>query len=387
MPQTDPDVQTLTAYFFLLYFLMATQDIAVDGWAITMLTKENRGYGAACNSIGQSLGFFLANQGLLAFSDETWCRRYLGFENGKILVSLPDFMIFWGAVFIVVTMCVWIFKKELPLGPDDEEPPGLVQTYKEVIAICKLKNVQYLCLILLTCKAAFSPADSVFTFKLQEYGLPKADIATFSPLLLIVGLFLPALISSRVSANPLDIFMYGVPLKLLTTSLSWLVFQVLAHFKSTGVAPNVPFYIFMVTIMVFHEVAGVLVFISMMTFFSKISDPLMGGTYMTLLNTVANLGHKWPNSLILWLLPKLTQSECIVQSTGLTLYANCLNEKSQCSSKGGVCSTTVDGYTIQTGTCIVLGLIWLLVSRNTVRHLQSRRQDEWSSTKSAKAKA
>jgi PAT family acetyl-CoA transporter-like MFS transporter 1 len=37
------DVKGVTAFFFMLYFLMATQDIAVDGWALTMLSKKNRG--------------------------------------------------------------------------------------------------------------------------------------------------------------------------------------------------------------------------------------------------------------------------------------------------------------------------------------------------------
>ncbi len=34
-------IGSLTMYFFTLYFLMATQDIAVDGWALTMLSKDN----------------------------------------------------------------------------------------------------------------------------------------------------------------------------------------------------------------------------------------------------------------------------------------------------------------------------------------------------------
>ena len=50
-----------------------------------------------------------------------------------------------------------------------------------------------LIMILLTFKAAFAPADSVAQFKMQEYGMPKADWATFSPATLVVGLVLPAL--------------------------------------------------------------------------------------------------------------------------------------------------------------------------------------------------
>ena len=33
------NITYLAPYFFILYFLMATQDIAVDGWALTMLSR------------------------------------------------------------------------------------------------------------------------------------------------------------------------------------------------------------------------------------------------------------------------------------------------------------------------------------------------------------
>ena len=39
--------------FFFLNFLAATQDIAVDGWALTMLQRHNVGYASTCNSVGQ----------------------------------------------------------------------------------------------------------------------------------------------------------------------------------------------------------------------------------------------------------------------------------------------------------------------------------------------
>ena len=42
--------------FFFLNFLAATQDIAVDGWALTMLKRQNVGYASTCNSVGQTAG-------------------------------------------------------------------------------------------------------------------------------------------------------------------------------------------------------------------------------------------------------------------------------------------------------------------------------------------
>ena len=64
-----PKIYPLAAYFFLLYFLMATQDIAVDGWALTMLSAENVGYASTCNSVGQTLGYFIAFIGFLFLND------------------------------------------------------------------------------------------------------------------------------------------------------------------------------------------------------------------------------------------------------------------------------------------------------------------------------
>ena len=45
-------------------------------------------------------------------------------------------------------------------------------------------------------------------------------------------------------------------------------------------------------LIVFFQVFVYSMFVSQMAFNAKISDPLIGGTYMTLLNTVANLGKR-----------------------------------------------------------------------------------------------
>jgi len=51
-------------------------------------------------------------------------------------------------------------------------------------------------------------------------------------------------------------------------------------------------------------------YVACMAFHAKVSDPLIGGTYMTLLNTVTNLGGNWPSTLALWLVDPLTSKEC-----------------------------------------------------------------------------
>jgi hypothetical protein len=57
---TEPDVNALARFFGALFFLMATQDVAVDGWALTMLSPERVAWAGAINSVGQTLGYFIS---------------------------------------------------------------------------------------------------------------------------------------------------------------------------------------------------------------------------------------------------------------------------------------------------------------------------------------
>ena len=378
----EPDVYKLSLFFFALYFLMASQDIAVDGWALTMLSRENVGYASMCNSIGQSFGYFVANQGFIALSDAGWCERHLGLAKGESLVSLPAFMTFWGWVFIVTTALIAVGKVEKPMS-EEEEHGTLLQTCQQVVSICRLRSVQMLCLVLFTCKVAFSPADSISGFKLQEYGMPKADIATISPLLLVVGLVLPFVLGSAVSSRPMDMFLLGIPLKLLTSSLFWLVAQSTPQAYSSG-APSAAFFVPLIAVSILHEIAGSLIFLSQMSFFAKVSDPAIGGTYMTLLNTIANLGSKWPNSLALWILPKATLYFCDGPASGELNSCRLPEEKALCSDSSGVCATRLDGYTILTIVCTLVGILWIVIFRGYVQKLQRLPLSDWAVSNIAK---
>ena len=55
-----PEIWNLTYVFFGFFLLAATQDIAVDGWALTVLSRKNVGLASTCNAAGQQLGFFVA---------------------------------------------------------------------------------------------------------------------------------------------------------------------------------------------------------------------------------------------------------------------------------------------------------------------------------------
>lgn len=60
--------------------MLPSQDIAVDGWALTMLSRENVGYASTCNSVGQTAGYFMGNMLFLALESADFCNKYLRVE-------------------------------------------------------------------------------------------------------------------------------------------------------------------------------------------------------------------------------------------------------------------------------------------------------------------
>ncbi|OEH78053.1 putative acetyl-CoA transporter [Cyclospora cayetanensis] len=92
-----------------------------------------------------------------------------------------------------------------------------------------------------------------------------------------------------------------------------------------------------------------------MAFFARVSDPRIGGSYMTFLNTMSNIGSQWPRAVSLWLMDSLSIKDC----TGIDL-----------SLAGATCPVVLDGYFVQVAACVILGLCWTAVFWPRVRRLQ-----------------
>ena len=147
-----PNVVVLTALFFFLHFLAATQDIAVDGWALTMLSRENVGYASTCNSVGQTTGFFLGYTIFLALESKEFCNNYLRWEpQDSGMIDLPTFLFLWGVVFVCVTTGVWWFKREKREEHAEEKSP-LLSGYMKLLSVLKLPAVQAYAIAILTSK-------------------------------------------------------------------------------------------------------------------------------------------------------------------------------------------------------------------------------------------
>ena len=123
-------------------------------------------------------------------------------------------------------------------------------------------------------------------------------------------------------------------------------------------------------------------FVAPIAFHAKISDPSIGGTYMTLINTITNIGGTWPRTLALAVVDSITWRSCMNSDT-LLADVSCVGHDSvkECTSSGGKCVTELDGFYIEVLLCTIVGFFWLYYCRHLIRKLQDQDERAWRVSK------
>ncbi|XP_064598931.1 acetyl-coenzyme A transporter 1-like [Liolophura sinensis] len=368
------DILTLTIVFFMLNFLAATQDIAVDGWALTMLSRRNIGWASTCNTVGQTAGYFLGNVLFLALESADFCNKYLrSVPEKEGLVTLAGFLYFWGVVFFVTTTLVCFLKRE-KRDPEVDPEAGIVSTYYQLWDVVRLPAVMSYAFIILTAKIGFAAADSLTSLKLIEAGLPKERLALFAVPMVPVQIALPLIISKFTTGpRPMNVWLGAFPVRLFLGLLY--LFDVWWTYVVQTAPGEFPWYYYAFVLFSYglHQVAVYCMFVAQMAFHAKVSDPAIGGTYMTLLNTMANLGGNWPGTLALWMVDGLTTKTCVGGAGDCATSS----DVKLCEDAGGKCTITVDGFYIESVICIILGLLWFMWRKRRIQELDSLEEKHW----------
>nr|XP_029735711.1 acetyl-coenzyme A transporter 1-like [Aedes albopictus] len=374
-----PNVPILTGIFFALNFLAATQDIAVDGWALTMLKRCNVGHASTCNSVGQTAGYFLGYVAFMALESAEFCNSYLRSEpSTEGLVTLPGFLWFWGLVFLGTTTLVALFKREylpsIERGHDEHLELDIKQTYSLLFDIIKMKPILILTAILLTVKIGFSACDAVSSLKLIDAGVPKDKLALLVVPLVPLQIVLPLVISKYTTGpRPMEVYLKAIPYRIGLTVVACAVVWITPALIQNH---HVPYYYYMILLVNYglYQIALYSMFVAVMAFFARVSDPAVGGTYMTLLNTLSNLGGNWPTTVVLWMVDVLTWKRC---SNATDNTCSDSVEQETCTNGGGKCDIEIDGYYIEIAVCLVYGILWYQWGKHKIRYLQSLPQSAW----------
>ncbi|KAI6133242.1 acetyl-coenzyme A transporter 1-domain-containing protein [Pisolithus croceorrhizus] len=360
------NVHELTFVFTSLVFFSATQDIAVDGWALTLLSKENLSFASTCQTIGLNTGFFASFTVFLALNSETFCQKW-----GIPRLTLSGYLQSCSVLCFVVT--IWlIFEKEGQESMDQSEMT-VTSVYKTIWDICKLKHVRSLIIMHCFAKVGFQANEAVTSLKMIEKGLGREDLA------IVVLIDFPfQIVGGWLAAKPLRPWIWAFWPRLAFALLSTLIVY---WFPTPPLSYS--FLVFLVVHTVLQGLASTIQFVGISAFHTRISDPLIGGTYMTLLNTFTNLGGTWPKYFVLKGVDFFSVAHCTVKDSDTELVvraAECVSElgKEQCSNIGGECVTEQDGYYYVSVICVAFGVFFLIgYVIPTARRLQALPIRRW----------
>eukprot|EP00897_Mesotaenium_endlicherianum_P005807 jgi/Mesen1/5254/ME000263S04355 len=474
----EGNIKGMTGLFFLL-------DIAVDGWALTLLSRQNVGHASTCQTLGINTGYFMSFTIFLALSDESFCNRYLRKSPLPYgWMSLAGYLRAWGCIYILVTFLL-LWKREKPAPPpgvpssaslpsssshasfgdaelallEQEQlrsssssssllsvAPGGVShrgghqarrssadmaSARDEVAIDieagvgaegvgvssfsaadgdstiggggsssgRWRAVRSMYRRLYRVALGTITAEAVGVFKLMDKGVTRETISLIVliefPLELAFAVFAGRWASA--GTRPFQPWMVGYNLRLLTAALTTLL---VALFPRGGTFGNaLPYYLAIVATGIATSFASTLMFVSQGTFFARVSDSSMGGTYLTLLNTIANLGSAWPKFFVFLLVDMLTVQACRDPGLGQGLgqpqhhgmgaegdlsglacpLKSSTDVVNACVEAGGVCVQQVDGFYALSTFMIVVGAIVGWAYRAQLKRLESARSESWLS--------
>lgn len=323
--------------------------------------------------MGLNAGYFLSFTIFLAFNSPEFCNKYIRtLPADRGIVTLGEYLKFWGVMFLLCNIALILFKSE---NIDKEETESVADSYKIIWKISSLPHMRKFFFIMLIAKIGFIANESVTGLKLMEKGFNKEYLALSVlidfPLQMIFGYYAAKWSSGETPLFPWAIGFYG---RLIGAAAGMLV---VSAYPENGVSSVYLTIVMGVT--VFSSFMNTIQFVSMGSFFTKISDPAIGGTYMTLLNTFSNLGGTWPKYFILLAVDYFTHAPCTVTSSAHP-FLKCSDDKSRnlCLTEGGTCNYISDGYYIVNTMCMLFGLVSMfLYIKPTIQVLEKLPQSRW----------
>ncbi|VVC36431.1 Hypothetical protein CINCED_3A008525 [Cinara cedri] len=311
-----PKIKRLVYIFSICTFLITTQDIVVDGWALTILKKKNVGYASTCNTSGIAIGLMIGTICSTLLTSKKFSNKYLwATPHEEGMTTLKDLFRLLGVFYLLVTILIAVFKKEKDCTLSDGYVKlNIQQNYTLLFKTFKLRSVQKLAIALLTAKIGFAATESVTSLQLIDYGVSKDDIAVINTGMYAVKMIIPFFTAKYTAgSNSINVYLLVIFIRLCCNIPFVIIIYEMTNVKNIAdhdVYFQFCYYLVLVFMLLVQEVLTYIIFISILSFFYRISDLCYGGTYMTLLNTLLNLGNSWTSYIALAAIDYLTVKTC-----------------------------------------------------------------------------
>ena len=164
--------------------------------------------------------------------------------------------------------------------------------------------------------------------------------------IVLVKIIVPLILTQ--TKRPLVWFARLYPPRLLISVL----IGVFVFFTSQLIKLPYVFYPVLMTLFVINETIIYLQLVARVGFYAQVSEPRIGGTYMTLVSTLGNIGQSVSSSAVFYLADRLPKQHA---------------------------------YSIEVVGCTLIGIVWLLCSWRMMHRLQALPTQEWYLVKTDEA--
>ncbi|KAL0063393.1 hypothetical protein AAF712_009702 [Marasmius tenuissimus] len=251
--------------------------------------------------------------------------------------------------------------------------------YKTIWSICKLKHIQSLIITHFFAKLGFAANDAVSSLKMVEKGFKREDLALAVLIDFPFQLF-GGYLAARWSRGDRPLRPWVIA---FWPRLGFCLLAALIVYWFPAPPISTSFFVFLISYTVLSSFSSTVQFVGISAFHTRVSDPLIGGTYMTLLNTFSNLGGTWPKWFVLKGVDLFSEATCHVTQSSLDIAVQateCVSDhgKAMCQDLGGECITETDGYYVVSGFCFLFGVAFLVMYIiPTARKLQELPMSVW----------
>lgn len=286
----EKDVFALTTIGFLMTMMAALQDIAVDGWQLTLLDEGWLVWGSVSQSIGQTLGSLFGSSFLIQLNSVKFCNDYLYSQpNDKPILEITTFFYLVGGLILIITVLIHFLKSERN-PQNSNEQMTMWQVIKSLKGFFKNKNLRFLIFHLVFWRLGFCIVNSTFSVNLIRKGLSKETLMNVITALIPLS-FLVSFLSGKTNGKGLEMKFYLKLYLLKILDNVFLYLLVVFYSDSTlflGLLGLSQAFSMMIQTAMFVLYGG---------FANRISDLDVGGTYLTFLNSVHNLGNMVTGSI------------------------------------------------------------------------------------------
>ena len=266
-PVPGTSITLLLFIIFVINLLAATQDIAVDGFAVDSLSPEERGPGNAAQVVGFKGGMLLTGGLFLAFVLQI---GWSGMCIGMACISL------------LILLALLLYPEGSPDGPDNDSHPGLSQIVGSLVVLARRSGFLLALALICTYKTGESLIDAMYKIFLMDCGMGTSTIGIlcggwglgFS----LAGSLLGGWVARRAGRLQV-LFWFGVLRAIPLAAIACLPFL--------G-APLAPWIVYPVTLAE-HFMGGMLTTV-MFAFMMDLCDRRVGATHYTALAAVEVAG-------------------------------------------------------------------------------------------------